>query len=346
MGTDAAATVPLDFAQIPAGQFEMGDHNGYDDPKHPSDELPLHTVSIDAFAIGRMEVTYAQWAAFLQQSFAAGSLEVVDGQVVAKGGAQVLAETAQSDPEISMGWDGNVFAVVPGRDNHPAGGVHWLGAAAYCNWMSASRGLASCYNLASGGSELSKPCFRLPTEAEWEYAGRGGLYAPYSAYPWGDEVDLTRFNAINSGDPWEQAPGAKTTPVGFYDGSLRMKADYGWPGAQDSYQTGNGINGFGLADMAGNVWEWVHDWYGKDYYASSPSANPAGPEQGDPMPDGLPYHGLRGGSFFNSTKYDGDHERVSNRDPGYFRGPGDPNGPWFHIGFRVALDLDGLQGKN
>ncbi len=91
--------------------------------------------------------------------------------------------------------------------------------------------------------------------------------------------------------------------------------------------------------MSGNVWEWINDWYASDYYTNcvlnNLVTNPPGPVTGSLMPDGKPYRGLRGGNWFNGQDQYG-HARVSNRDPSYYRGPGDPNGPWFHVGFRVA----------
>jgi len=338
---DAGGDALEGFAAIPAGDFDMGDHAGFVDPKHPSDELPIHTVHVDALFVGVTEVTNAQLLVALQAARARGDVDVSNGRVVLAGGAEPLFETTRSDPLIGLDWDGSAFTVAAGREQHPAAGVHWLGAAAYCNWSSRARGLAPCYDLAGGTSSFASSCFRLPTEAEWEYAGRGGRTSPYAIYPWGDEVDPQRFNFVGSNDPWELAAGSKTTPVGFFDGSLRRKADYGWPGGADAFPTADDRSGFGLHDMAGNVWEWVNDWYGKDYYSVSRRSNPMGPSAGDPMPDGKPYRVLRGGSFYNSTVYPGDHERVSNRDPGYFRGPGDPNGPWFHVGFRVAFDPTG-----
>jgi hypothetical protein len=123
---------------------------------------------------------------------------------------------------------------------------------------------------------------------------------------------------------------------------LHHKSDFNWPGSQDQYQTSEGANPYGLYDMAGNVWEWCYDWYLNDYYASSPAINPTGPASGSPMPDGKPYHVLRSGNWYNGMRgtkpneiIDG-HSRVSNRNPAYYRGPEDPNHPWYHIGFRVV----------
>jgi prepilin-type processing-associated H-X9-DG protein len=129
-----------------------------------------------------------------------------------------------------------------------------------------------------------------------------------------------------------------TTPVGFYNGQLHLKSEYNWPGSATSYQTSNGANGFGLYDMEGNVWQFVNDWYGTDYYSVGPHDNPKGPDAGSPMPDGLPYRGMRGGNWYNGLVVSGvndGHSRVSNRDPSYYRGPLDPKMSWCMVGFRV-----------
>jgi hypothetical protein len=91
--------------------------------------------------------------------------------------------------------------------------------------------------------------------------------------------------------------------------------------------------------MQGNVWELLNDWYGQNYYSVSPYDNPKGPETGFMMPDGKPYRGMRGGNWYNGLVVNGvndGHSRVSNRNPSYYRGPQDPNHPYYHLGFRVA----------
>ena len=323
---------------IPAGQFEMGDHQGFVDPQHPSDEIPIHTVQISTFYMSATEATNQQYSEYLNAALAEGSIEVNNGIVYGKGGSEIYFTTRQADEFSPIGWNGTTFGVLDNRGNHPVTSVRWFGAAAYTNWLSVKNGLEACNNLSTGICDFSKKSFRLPTEAEWEYAARGGMYTPYSIFPWGNDADNTKANWPDSGDPYEFGPFPWTTPVGFYNGELHKKSDFNWPGSRETYQTSNGVNGYGLYDVAGNVWEYVYDWYGRDYYASSPGSNPRGPDSGSPAPDGKPYRGMRGGNWYNGEN---GHSRVANRDPSYFRGPQDPNHPYYHVGFRVALDLHG-----
>ncbi len=169
------------------------------------------------------------------------------------------------DPRARLdNWDLEKRTYPPGRAQHPVVLVSWHDARAYCAW--------------AGG--------RLPTEAEWEKAARGGLEE--KRYPWGDEIDPSLANYDNR---------EGTTPVGSYP-----------------------ANGYGLYDMAGNVWEWVADWYDAKYYRESPAQNPQGPEKGA-------VRVLRGGAWLLFAQFC----RVAYR----FR-----NSPDFRfnlIGFRLAL---------
>jgi len=338
------ADLDLIEVQIPGGQFVMGDHAGFVDPKHPSDELPLHTVKINPLVVARTPATNQQYLAFLNTSLLEGAVEVRNNVVYAVGDTNSFYYTHQYGFWYSIGYDGKEFALTDFRANHPVVGVTWCGAAAFCNWLSLRNGLEPCYTPGTWACDFAKNGYRLPTEAEWEYAGRGGEVNPYDTYPWGDDLDVTRANWPDSGDPYEGKDSASypwTTPVGFYDGTLHLKSQYNWPGSATSYQTSNGCNGFGLFDMAGNVWEFVNDWYETGYYSLSPYDNPHGPvfDSASVMPDGRRYRGMRGGNWYNGdiiNSVDDGHSRVSNRDPSYYRGPQDPNHPWYHVGFRVA----------
>jgi serine/threonine-protein kinase len=152
--------------------------------------------------------------------------------------------------------DESEFAMfgVYNRDDQPVVGVSWFDAEAYCEW--------------AGG--------QLPTEAQWEYAARG---EEGSVYPWGDEFDgqLLNFCDINCADEWRDDD---------YDDGFECTAPVG------NYL--NGASWAGAYDMAGNVWEWVADWYDSDYYDASPAQDPTGPASGQSR-------GLRGGSRFDTS---------------------------------------------
>ena len=342
------ASLNITDVVIPAGTFSMGDHIGFVDPKHPSDELPLHDVKIDSFYMAKTHVTNQQYLTFLNSAYANGLITVRNKMVYGVGSDSIYCYTNQYASYYSISFDGKTFSMADFRANHPVVGMRWFGCIAFCNWLSTQNGLNPCYNLTTGICDFTKNGYRLPTEAEWEYAARGGQNNPYYNYPWGNntEADKTRANWPSTGDPYESADVNLypfSTPVGFYDGTLKQKTDFNWPGAATTYQTANSTNGYGLVDMAGNVWQFINDWYSSTYYSTSPASNPQGPVSGSPMPDGKQYKGMRGGCWYNGDIVNGiddGHSRVSNRNPSYFRGPLDPNHPWYHIGFRVARKFD------
>jgi len=337
------ASMNITDMQIPSGTFSMGDHIGFVDPKHPSDELPLHDVKIDSFYLAKSHITNQQYLTFLNSAYANGLISVKNKIVYGVGSDSIYCYTNQYASYYSISFDGKVFSMADFRACHPVVGVRWFGCIAYCNWLSRTNGLNECYNLTTGVCDFTQNGYRLPTEAEWEYAARGNQPEYYN-YTFGNNTDgsKNRANWDNSGDPYESTDinlYPFSTPVGFYDGTLKQKSDYNWPGSANTYQTNNSTNGFGLVDMCGNVWQFVNDWYSSTYYSSSPASNPQGPASGSAMPDGKQYKGMRGGNWYNGDVVNGitdGHSRVSNRNPSYFRGPLDPNHPWYHIGFRVA----------
>jgi formylglycine-generating enzyme required for sulfatase activity len=324
---------------LPGGEFMMGDHFGFVDPSHPTDELPLHTVKVNSFYMAITETTNSQFLEYLKDASKNGSVEVRTNIVYSTVSNDPLYYTNQYASYYSIGYTGGVFSVVDFRADHPVVGVMWSGAVAYCNWLSDNAGLEKCYDLVTGVCDFSKNGYRLPTEAEWEYAARGGHTDPYYNYPNGNTIDLNGVNLPGSGDPYEAQDYPNTTPVAFYDGKLKYRSEYNWPGNQSTYQTADGKNGFGIYDMQGNVWEFINDWYGQNYYSICPIDNPKGPASGFIMPDGKPYRGMRGGNWYNGLVTNGindGHSRVSNRNPSYYRGPQDPNHPYYHLGYRVA----------
>lgn len=279
---------------VPQVPFKMGRHIGVGF----SDELPLHSVLLEPFFIDIFEVTNDEYAQYLTIAQAQGRVALVSGVVLQVGGAaEALCDTNASSSASAITFDSapSIYGVLPGREDHPMVGVSWFGCCLFANELSRVHGLNLCYDETSFACDFSANGYRLPTEAEWEYTARGGAYDPYSSFPWGDSMDGSRANYSGSGDAYEGSSPA-TTPVGAYTG-----------------------NGFGLFDMAGNVWEWCGDWYDYDYYPSSPLLNPPGKLDGD-------LRVLRGGGW-------GDHSAYLRSA---FRGSLPPGSRGDSFGFRLV----------
>jgi len=241
---------------IPAGEFQMGTDTAeipqlvqWAKEWAPSakaswfeDETPRHKVYLDDFYMDVYEVTNAQYRRFVQ---ATGHKEPEGFKIVRIEGGELILQYGFKP------WSDKNF----NDDNQPVVCVTWEDAKAYCEWAGK----------------------RLPTEAEWEKAARGGLAG--KRYVWDDD-STTPKGAGNFADETAK----KTFPdlviiKGYDDG-------YTYPAPVGSFTP----NGYGLYDMAGNIWEWCADWYDDDYYARSPKEKPEGPDSGG-------FRVLRGGGW-------------------------------------------------
>jgi formylglycine-generating enzyme required for sulfatase activity len=254
------------MVRVPGGTFEMGDVMGDNEFDR---EKPVHTVTLSPYEIGRYEVTFAQY--------------------------DVFCEATGRDKPDDEGW---------GRGNRPVIYVSWYDAVAYCNWLSEQQGYEPVYEL--DGREVANVDweangYRLPTEAEWEYAARGGG----KKVRFGNGKDTARASEIN------------------FDASENYKKPYSevgkYRGQTVPVGSLNSPNGLGLHNMSGNVYEWCWDWYSGDYYASSPERNPRGPDSGSNRV-------VRGGSWNVNPQIC----RAANRNGG------NPSIRGNYLGFRVA----------
>jgi sulfatase modifying factor 1 len=276
---------------IPGGTFQMGDP--YDEAYPDDGENPVHDVSLDPFRIDATAVTNAQFATFVKATGHVTEAESFGVSAVFHLGVACEPGDVLHRLDASPWWlavrgadwrhpEGR-HSSIAARSNHPVVHVSWHDALAYCAW--------------SGK--------RLPTEAEWEYAARGGLVA--KRYPWGDEL----------------APAGRWR-CNIWQGTFphRNTLDDGWltTAPVKAYRP----NGYGLWNVAGNVWEWCSDWFSADYYASSPSDAPQGPTSGSSRV-------MRGGSFLC-------HDSYCNRYRVAARSSNTPESTSANLGFRCAGD--------
>lgn len=287
-----------EFVLIPAGEFMMGGQDiasevvgQFAQPKVAAtalaDEYPSHKVRISKpFFLSRYEVTVGQFRRFTEST---GYL--TEAEVDGTGGWGYNIHTKKSEGRRSyFSWRDTGY---PQTDEHPVVNVSYHDAMAYLKWL----------------RDKENRNYRLPTEAEWEYANRAGsqmLYAntndPKQLPRYARALDLSRhtdFGHVQDLEIEPDDPSAFPTKVG----SLSP-------------------NAWGLFDINGNVWEWVSDWYGEDYYAQSPVDDPKGPLSGDVR--------VRRGGGWNSFP-------VWLRSS--FRNINTPSSRCLNLGFRVARDL-------
>ncbi len=274
---------PVGMALIPAGEFEMG--SMFEEAR--PEELPVHSVYVDAFYMDRCEVTNQQYAYALNWAKDQGNLIAVIGQKVYTGGSGTsyhCCAAAVDHPYIQITWDGSTFGVVSGREDHPMVLVTWYGAAAYANWRSGMEGKPLAYDSSTWECSLGSG-YRLPTEAEWEKAARGG--EEEQRFPWGDLINHSHANYVACGDcyPYDDSGAG----LGTFHPDFDIEP-YAYTNPVDFFPA----NGYGLRDMGGNVWDWCNDWYDASYYEVSPYVNPRGPASGETR-------ALRGGSWNDSA---------------------------------------------
>ena len=298
---------PPGMVWIPGGSFRMGS----DDPRFQGEAEPIHTVRVDGFWIDATEVTNEAFEKFVK---ATGYLTMAERAPDLKKYPDapperrkpfsfVFTPPGPDDPtrQISDWWkpvDGADWrhpqgprSSIVGKEKHPVVQVCWLDAEAYARWAGK----------------------RLPTEAEWEFAARGGMEG--KKYVWGDE--------FRPGGTW-----MANTWQGDFPKENLMEDGFFTTAPVGSFPP----NGYGLYDMAGNAWEWCADWYRRDYFAVSPKDNPQGPDSSlDPLEPDAKKRVQKGGSFLCAENYCARYQ-VGARHAGEIESAAD------HVGFRCVKD--------
>lgn len=291
-GSEVRDSMP--WVHLDGGAFSMGDDSG---EIWPSDgEAPVRETVVSPFALCATAVTIEQFAAFVEDTGYVTEAERFGWSYVFTGLLKKSKVRRRGDVQLDglewwFGVEGASWKKPEGpgsnikkRLAHPVSHVSWNDAAAFCAWAGV----------------------RLPTEAEWEFACRGGLER--KLYPWGDDLTPNGKHRCNI---WQgQFPHTNTEADGYFATAPAK-----------SYPA----NGYGFYNMTGNVWEWCADWFDPAYSKVAPSENPTGPQDGERKV-------IRGGSYLCHASY-------CNRYRCSARTGNTPDSSTGHCGFRVARDV-------
>ncbi|WP_274651027.1 formylglycine-generating enzyme family protein [Paenibacillus humicola] len=281
------------MVELEGGPFLMGTD---DLESFPADgEGPVRNVTIKPFRIDRCAVTNEAFSKFVEATGYVTEAERFGWSFVFHllASDQVRASVKQAVPRTPwwLAVEGAYWKRPEGPDshledrmNHPVVHVSWNDAQAYCRWAGK----------------------RLPTEAEWEYAARGGLVQ--KRYPWGD---LLKPDGRHRCNIWQGKFPVRDSASDGYAGTCPV----------DAFEP----NGFGLYNVSGNVWEWCTDWFSPDYHFAGPKVNPSGPPAGQAKV-------TRGGSYLC-------HKSYCNRYRVAARSSNTPDSSTGNIGFRCAADV-------
>jgi formylglycine-generating enzyme required for sulfatase activity len=276
------------MAKLPGGAFDMGSTGS--EAYSADGEAPVHTVELTPFSIDTVTVSIARFGEFVDSTGFVTEAERFGWSFVFGGflpddfpDTRGVADAPWWRQVYGANWrhpDGPASDIAEIAD-HPVTHVSWNDAQAYCRWNGT----------------------RLPTEAEWEYAARGGQTA--SVFPWGDELEPEGEHRMN-------------VFQGTFPGENSLDDGYAGTAPVDSYPP----NGFGLYNATGNVWEWCADWFDPGYYAGSGRRDPVGPASGT-------HRVMRGGSYLCHASYCRRYRVAA-------RSANTPDSAAGNIGFRVA----------
>ncbi len=296
------SSVSFNMIAIKGGEYTMGSPK--DEPLRKKDEGPQRKVKVNSFFMAEMEVTWNEFLAWFNETASEGRKEDDKNQ------PEVDAMTGATPPwgAPDQGW---------GKGKRPAITMSHYAATQYCRWL----------------SEVTGKIYRLPTEAEWEYAARGGTSTPY--FFEGSPKDYSGFTF------WNKWFGADTTIINSY--AIYKENSNG------KTQLSNKVlpNSFGLKNMVGNVAEFCSDWYAPNSYSiiKDGITNPKGPLKGKE-------HVVRGGSFRSDAVALRSTARDFTQTKAWLKtDPQIPKSKWWysdanHVGFRVVCETDFLNKNN